>query len=631
VRDADRIWQAVECRNAGDNGERFEHFPDGSILAGGYAPTQWTAHFRGTNQSGRIGTFRLEHLPHPSLPSGGPGRSIRGMAALTEFQVNVTSIANPTNTFQVKFVRAEADFSNAEKPLEAEFDDRSGKKRTYGPVAHAIDGKSDTAWGIDAGPGRRNTSRQAVFHPEKPVAIDGPVILDFRLHQEHGGWNSDDNQNHNLGRFRLSITTVTNAPLDPVPAVLRPALLTPRERRTPAQSAALFSHYRTTVAAWKEANARIDELWKQYPEGHTTLTFQPREVPRMTTVLKRGDWLKPGSPVSAGVPAFLHPLPAGADNSRLTFARWLVDRRSPTTARVLVNRVWQQYFGRGLVETPEDFGLQSPAPSHPELLDWLAIEFMERGWSLKELHRLITASATYRQSSRVTPDALARDPQNRLLGRAPRLRVEGEIVRDIALSASGLLNPALGGPGLFAPAPDFLFKPPASYGPFEWTEEKGTNRYRRALYTFRRRSTPYPALQNFDVPNADFSCVRRTRSNTPLQALTTLNETLFTEAAQALALRTLREAGPDDARRIEFAFRRVLGRRPASSEKQELSRFLQRQKAHIAEGWVNAHELATGRNEFPRELPPGTNPAQLAAYTALGRVLLNLDETITRE
>lgn len=197
-----------------------------------------------------------------------------------------------------------------------------------------------------------------------------------------------------------------------------------------------------------------------------------------------------------------------------------------------MNRAWQVYFGLGLVSTSEDLGTQSEAPSHPELLDWLAVEFMDHGWSVKTLHRRIVNSATYRQSSRITPELYERDPNNRLLARGPRFRVEGEIVRDIALAASGLLNEKIGGRSVMPPAPSFLFQPPASYAPFPWKDEAGLEKYRRALYTFRRRSTPYPALQTFDVPNADQACVRRLRSNSPLQALVSLNEPIFVECAQ---------------------------------------------------------------------------------------------------
>ena len=232
------------------------------------------------------------------------------------------------------------------------------------------------------------------------------------------------------------------------------------------------------------------------------------------------------------MPSFLNPLPPGAPATRLTFARWLVDRNSPTTARSLVNRVWQAYFGTGLAATSEDLGLQCDPPSHPELLDWLAVEFMENGWSLKHLHRLIVTSAVYRQSSRPTPELLAADPYNRLLARGPRSRVDAELVRDIALAASGVLDPKIGGPSVCPPAPAFLFQPPTSYGPKVWNEAAGPERYRRALYTFRYRSVPYPMLQAFDAPNGDFACVRRTRSNTPLQALTTLNEPIYLECAR---------------------------------------------------------------------------------------------------
>jgi hypothetical protein len=331
------------------------------------------------------------------------------------------------------------------------------------------------------------------------------------------------------------------------------------------------------------------------------------------------------------VPAILHPLPKDAPPTRLTFAKWMADKKSPTVARVFVNRIWQAYFGIGIVSTSEDLGTQSDAPSHPELLDWLACEFMDHGWSVKHLHRLIVNSATYRQSSKLTPALLERDPYNRLLARGPRFRVEGEIVRDIALATSGLLNPKIGGRSVMPPAPEFLFQPPASYAPFPWKDEVGPEKYRRALYTFRRRSTPYPVLQTFDVPNADMSCVRRLRSNSPLQALVSLNEPIFVECAQALARKTLEEGGKTDADRITYVFRRVLSRPPEADEKRELLALLEKQRQRAAEGWINPAEVATGQNKAPSNLPAGATPTQLAAYTIVSRVLLNLDETITKE
>ncbi|EEF58792.1 PSD1 and planctomycete cytochrome C domain-containing protein [Pedosphaera parvula] len=648
VRNDQPDWEVVECRNSsGDNGERFYYYTDGSIRAASYAPTKWTAHFKGTNNLPLIGAFRLEQLTDADLPCNGPGRSIKGMSALSEFHVEAVDAKNPTNKMNVKFVKATADFANAEKDLESEFDDRSGAKRIYGPVEYAIDGKDNTAWGIDAGPGRRNQPRKAVFIPDKPITFTNGTILTFALKQNHGGWNSDDNQNHNLGRFRLSVSSATNAVADPIPSGVREIFNVPREQRTPTQVAAIFSYWRTTVAEFKAANDKIETLWKEWPEGTPTLALVARtgvgsDEKRDTHILKRGDWLKPDRQVNTGVPAFLHPLPADSDNSRLTLAKWLVDRKSPTTARVFVNRLWQSYFGVGLVETPEDFGLRTPEVSHPELLDWLAVEFMEPSmllaaeksrpvaWDIKHMHRLIVNSSTYRESSRVTPALYERDQYNRLLARGPRVRVDAEIVRDISLAASDLLNENLGGPGVMPPAPAFLFQPPASYGPKVWNEETGSNRYRRAIYTFRFRSVPYPVLQTFDAPNGDFSCVRRLRSNTPLQALASLNEIVFMECAQALALRSLEHAR-DEQERISYAFRRCLGRKPNADELKELQALLQREKVHIGEGWVDIPTLVTGKSEPIKNLPKGTTPTELAAYTVMSRVLLNLDETITKE
>src|SRR5262245_8662838 len=588
---AEPKWQTVSVENAGDNGQRYLPQKDGSILAQGYAPTKFSTLMTGPSPVKTITAFRIELLNDPNLPCNGPGRSFMGTCALTEFTVDV----EPTKgkRAKVKLVKAAADYGNPERQLEKNFDDKSDKRRVTGPVAFALDGDDKTAWGIDAGPGRRNVPRVAIFVPEKPVELPAGGTLHFNLKQNHGGWNSDDNMNNNLGRFRLSVTDDKLPEGDPLPPVVQSALAIPADKRSAAQQHTVFAHWRTTVAEFADANNEIEALWKLWPEGSTSLVSQKRDEPRETHLLKRGNFLRPGTKVETGTPDFLHPLPKDADDSRLTLAKWLVDKKSSTTSRALVNRVWQAYFGNGLVSTPEEFGLQGEKPTHPELLDWLAVEFVEptqasggrkpSGWSLKHLHRLIVTSSTYRQSSRVTPELLKADPDNKLLARGARFRVEGEIVRDIALSASGLLNPKIGGPSVFTPAPDFLFKPPASYGPFEWIEAKGEERYRRALYTFRRRSTPYPALAVFDVPIGEASCVKRTRTNTPLAALTGLNETIFVECARALGKRAVLEGGKTDAERLTYAFRLCVSRKPTADELAVLSTLLEKNRKRFAD------------------------------------------------
>jgi hypothetical protein len=624
-------WQVVRVQNEGENSQRYVYHEDGSQTAWGYAPTKWTSKFKGKSELAKIAAVRVEMLCDPNLPLNGPGRSPTGLFALSELTVEAADADKPDAKTAVKIVSATADFGNEERPLEEMYGDKTDKKRVTGPVAFAVDGKDETAWGIDAGPGRRNVERKGVFVLEKPIEFPKGAVLTFSLKQMHGGWNSDDNQNNNLGRFRFSVTSADGAAADPLPKRIRDILAIPADQRTPPQVAALFSYWRTTVPEWKETNDRIEALWKEHPVGSSQLTMLAREDSRTTSILKRGDFLKPVKPVQAGVPDVLHDLPADAPADRLTFARWLVDDRSPTVARAFVNRVWQQYFGTGLVGSSEDLGTQCEPPSHPELLDWLAVEFMEEGWSIKNLHRLIVLSATYRQSSKDSPELLARDPYNRLLARGPRARVEGEIVRDIALAASGLLNPKLGGPSVFPPSPDFLYLPPASYGPKVWKEEKGENRYRRGLYTFRYRSVPYPMLQAFDAPNGDASCVRRVRSNTPLQALTTLNEPLFLECARALAMRTLADGGATDAERLSFAFRRCVSRQPSEAESKLLLDLLEKEMAKFTAADAKPWELAAEDPANPPPLPEGVTSPQAAAWTAVARVLLNLDETITKE
>jgi hypothetical protein len=632
-------WTIVRPETDAFGDQKHTLQEDGSILAAGYAPTFITSEFSADAKLPKITAVRLELLNDPNLPHGGPGRSIFGTCALTEFHLDAAPLEKPAEKTGMKFSKVSADVNPPERELDKAFDDRSGKRRVTGPIEYANDGNELTAWGLDVGPGRSNVPRQAVFVLEKPVEFAEGARLTFKLAQNHGGWNSDDNQNNNIGCFRLAVTSVENAVADTVPRDVRAILDIPAADRTPKQVEKVFSHWRTTVPEWQEENRRIDALWLSHPRGTTQLVLQERAEPRGTHRLDRGNFLAPVEEVSPGVPAFLHPLDQseGAESSppRLAFARWLADRRSPTTARSIVNRIWQAYFGTGLVSTAEDFGTQGELPSHPELLDWLAVELMDRGWDLKHLHRLIAMSSTYRQSSHVKPELLARDPANRLLARGPRYRVDAELVRDLALAASGLLNDQIGGPSVYPPAPEFLFQPPASYGPKPWGNDTGLSRYRRALYTFRYRSIPYPALQNFDAPNGEFACARRVRSNTPLQALTTLNETLFMECARAIAIGIVKESDITDGERVKLLIRRCLSREPNADESKILHEFLDRQKRRFAEGGSDAWQLVTvddsEKEKVSSELPSGTKPADLAAWTALARVVLNLDGMITKE
>ena len=627
-------WTVLDTHIKLGSGEKYQVLPDKSILADGYAPTRSVVTPEGRLEPGTITGFRLELLTDPRLPLGGPGRSFLGTAALTEFGVQVASDDDPDKWRKLAISRATADVNPPITWLDPFlFPDKDGKRRVLGDVGFAIDGFEMSAWNADAGPGRRNESRNAVFVLNEPLVAEEPMLVKFDLSMRHGGWNSDDNQSLNMGRYRLSSTQDPDPVADMVPQRVREIMdsVAPAER-TAEQEAAVFSHWRTTVGEWERANAEIERLWERHPEGTSQLVMNERETPRATSMLQRGDFLRPTERVAPGVPTFLHDMAESPDvPGRLALAHWLVDRQSPTTARAIVNRVWQGHFGTGIVETAEDLGRQSPAPSHPGLLDWLAVELIENGWSLKHIHRLIATSETYRQASAVSAELLERDPDNRLLARGARFRVDGELVRDIALATSGLLTYQMGGAPVYPPAPDFLFLPPVSYGPKRWYVESGAQRYRRGIYAFRYRSVPYPVFSTFDTPTGDFACVRRDRSNTPLQALVTLNETVFMEAARELGRRTLAEGGGTDPERVDYAFRRVLARSPEGTERDELLSLLFSQRGRIESGELDAAALAFGEANEGLDGTAEFEVADLAAWTAVSRVLLNLDETITRE
>ena len=361
----------------------------------------------------------------------------------------------------------------------------------------------------------------------------------------------------------------------------------------------------------------IDQLVRSMPRIDSTMVMRELDEPRETFIHLSGSFLSPGERVEPGVLAALHPFEGQEKLNRLDLALWLVDRENPLTARVAVNRIWQEYFGLGIVETENDFGTQGSPPTHPKLLDWLAVEFMERGWSRKAIHRLILNSAAYRQSSHTRPELEERDPRNRLLARQNRLRLDAEIVRDVGLSVSGLLSPTIGGPGVYPPQPETAML--ASQVKKTWEPSEGEGRHRRGMYTFFWRVTPHPALMVFDRPDSNIACTRRTRSNTPLQALTLLNDAAFHEFYQAFARRLL--AFPEDDR-IERAFEFTVSRRPDAREAAVIERLVANER----------DALQTEPGEARLLAPDGADdPIELATWTSVARTLMNTDEFITRE
>ncbi len=558
--------------------------------------------------------MRIEVLTHGDLPLRGPGRSPEGSWELKEVEVFVQHAAGG-EWEPITVANASADFAEAKRT--------SGKnnEESSGPVAHLIDGSQATTWKADRGRVLRNQPSVAAIQFAEPLDLSRDTRLKVALHMKAM-----------IGCCRLSLTCDADPEVPPVAHAAVLASDVPAETRSPSEQAALFTAWRQSRTDFEATNDAIAALWQQFPEPTTSVLHLAKRESRGTRVthrLDRGEWDRPLQAVVPHTPAFLHPLLEDAAPGRLAFARWLVNPASPLAARVAVNRIWLTLFGEGLVETPEDFGTRAPLPTFPGLLDWLAVDFMQRGWSQKQLIKTIVLSRTYRQTSQVSPDLLRLDPRNQLLARGPRFRCDAEVVRDIALSASGLITHELGGPPVIPPVPQNVLDINFVY-PAYWKAAEGPERYRRTLYGFRKRSMPDPVMASFDGPNGDLSCPRRIRSNTPLAALTALNEPIFFEAAQAMAIRVLTEAQPDDASRASYAFQLCTAREPSVDEHREILELLASRRQRLADGWLNPREIATGDADRLPELPPATTPQDAAAWTVVCRVLLNLDETISK-
>lgn len=477
-------------------------------------------------------------------------------------------------------------------------------------------------WGVEGSVGKTHTLS---VQPAKPFTLQPGEKLVVTLEQQSAV------ENATLNRFRIGTT------VDPrsgehlrLPAAELAALQLAATERDAAQNALLLDYYVRQVAPeLKEPRERLATLHRSLEEMPINSSPIMRELAadqqRKTHIQLRGNFRALDEEVSPGVPAAFSPLPAGAPANRLTFARWLVDENNPLTARVLANRLWEAIFGIGLVRTSEEFGSQGELPTHPELLDWLACDLVEGKWDMKRFLKTLVMSAAYRQSSKVTPEALAADPENRLLSRGPRFRLGAELVRDQALAVSGLLSPKMHGPSGRPYQPAFDLR--AAFGSaLDWKTSAGEDRFRRGLYTEWRRSSPYPSMVTFDAPNREICTLRRNRSNTPLQALVTLNDPVYVEAAQALA-RLVAAGDHSVAAKVHDGFRRVLMRPPTAAELQEVAALYKNAAATYAAAPDQAAALIANPDNPP---PAGIPPAELAAWTAVANVLLNLDETLMK-
>ena len=624
-------WLALEpagLKSAG--GATFRRLDDGSWLVEGAQPPLDVYEIEAPLPPGALGGVRLELLADPSLSGGGFGRNHNGNVVVNRIEAAIVP-PGESAARTVALARAEADYEQAGWPAAGVLGTGKG-------------------WAIDGHlPDRREPRRIAVF-PAGAETVAAGARLRLTIRQEVI-------QGHAFGRFRLAFTAAPPELLGvagvSIPADVRDVLRVDAATRSPEQRQRLAAFYREKVGGpVKRAEAARDAAKKALAAWRETLpsAMVMREgPPRDAFVLVRGEYDQPGEKVEPGLPAFLPPLPPGTKADRLALAEWLVRRDHPLTARVWVNRQWERLFGTGIVKTSENLGSQAEFPSHPELLDWLAAAFMEgeglpavdgrpaRRWDMKAFLKLLLTSSVYRQGARVTPEALARDPANRLLARFPRTRLPGEIVRDRALAAAGLLVPTIGGPSVRPWMPEGVWDDTSKYGNLRgYVPDTGPGRFRRSMYTIWKRTAGPPTMLLFDAPNRETCTVKRSRTNTPLQALALLNETTFLEAAAGLARRMVTEAGADDGARLAHGFRLAIGRAPDAAEIESLRAGLAADRATFAADREAAGRfVSAGAAAFAgkpvAEATGGLSADEFAPWCLAANVILNLDEFVMRE
>lgn len=591
-------WTNLHPVSATSNLPHLTVQSDDSILASGDQSKSDRYKIVFENLPTEITALRLEALPDDSLPQHGPGR-VFYEGPFGDFELSELTAA--VDGAPVRFKSAAQSF--ASNPIGA---------------AAAIDGSPLTSWTINKGQGR---SHAAVFILDQPLKNAKRLSLEmlFEYYYPAG-----------LGHFRVSAATgPIGADRQVLPPKVDDILAIPVAKRSAQQQAFLAGHFASIAPELQAERKKIEKLRDSEPALPTSLIMseRPPQNPRPTYVHKRGEFLQPTERVEPQVPSMFAPTSKDRPHNRLEFARWLVDAQNPLVGRVTMNRQWQAFFGRGLVRTTEDFGFQGTPPTHPELLDWLAIEFVRHKWSLKAMHRLIVTSATYRQSSHLTPESAAADPENKLLSHMPRLRLEAELVRDSQLKSSGLLTEKIGGPSVFPPQPNSVTTE-GTYGGLVWNVATGPDRYRRSLYTFSKRTAPFAMLSTFDAPSGEACVARREVTNTPLQALTLLNDAMFVEFAQGLARDVVTKSDGRPEQIARKLFRRALTRPPEQQELAALIAFQEKTLERLRHDSDDAKKLAPAAVS---KAGAGTDRATLASWTAVARTLLNLDEAITKE